>query len=106
MYPDPPLGTLEWAYLENASSAHVHTGVCEKNNPLDKKTLRSMSLKSTRSGGGEQFLMLPCRAKARAARVLLSRAPVSPPPSSPRGKRGLSGCKHPLSPEGALKFQN
>ena len=37
---------------------------CEKTTPPDKKTLGSISLKSSRSGAGEQFLLLDCGAAA------------------------------------------
>ena len=40
------------------------TGVCEKNTPPERKTLWTISLKSTKSGTGEEFLLLFCRAEA------------------------------------------
>ena len=52
-------------------SARVHscrqplgTGVCATDPPPDKKTLGSVSLKNTKSAGGERFLLLVCQAKA------------------------------------------
>ena len=44
--------------------------MCEKKAPPDGKTLGSISLKSTKSGGGEQFLLLDCRATARRKGML------------------------------------
>ena len=54
------------------------TGVCKKHTPLDppdKKNLGSISVKNTKSGGGEQFLLC-CKAKARRKGVLLSQTQV------------------------------
>ena len=39
-------------------------GVREKNTPLEKETLERISSKNIRSGAGEQFLPLRCKAKA------------------------------------------
>ena len=43
---------------------HPSTGVRETNAPPDKKALGKISLKNTKSGTGEEFLLLRCRAKA------------------------------------------
>ena len=48
-------------------------GVCEKNYIQDTKILGSITLKTTKSGAGEQFLPLDCAATARRKGVLLSR---------------------------------
>ena len=37
----------------------------------EKKTLGKMSFQSTKSGGGEEFLLLGCRAKARMTGALV-----------------------------------
>ena len=50
--------------LEKNRSQVLSTGVCEKNTPPERKTLGTISLKSTKSGAGEQFLPLDCMAKA------------------------------------------
>ena len=40
------------------------TAVCEKNTPLKKNTCEKMSFQIAKSGAGEQFLSLDCRARA------------------------------------------
>ena len=50
-----------------------HTGVCAKNTPPDEKTCGNISLQNTKSGAGEQFLLLCCGAKARSKGVLFHR---------------------------------
>ena len=50
-----------------------------KSTPPEKKTLESTSLKSARSGAGEQSLPLTCWAKARLKGVFFSQTPVSWP---------------------------
>ena len=47
-------------------------GVCEKNTPPEK-TLGSISLKNTKLGAGEQFLLLDCTTKARVKGVYFHR---------------------------------
>ena len=47
------------------------TGVCEKNTPPPKKTFGKTSFQSTKSGSGEQFLLLDSRAWACAKGVCL-----------------------------------
>ena len=51
----------------------ANTAVCEKNIPPEKKTHRKISLKNTKSGVGEQFLLLDCMAKACAKGVFFHR---------------------------------
>ena len=41
------------------------TSVCEKNTPPKKKTLGTIGSSNTKSGAGEQIMLLSCRAKAR-----------------------------------------
>ena len=50
-----------------------HTGVCEQNTPPEKKTLGITSMNNTKSGAGKefQFLLLFCRAEARATGMFL-----------------------------------
>ena len=45
--------------------------VCEKRTPPGKNILVKTSFQSTKSGGGEQFLPLDCRATARAKETFL-----------------------------------
>ena len=52
-----------------------HNGVCEKSTPPEKNTLGTPNLKNTKSGGGEEFMLLSCRAEAHAKRVLCSQTP-------------------------------
>ena len=49
------------------------TGVCETNTPPEKKTLGKTSLQSAKSGAGEQFLPLDCRANAHIKGVVFHR---------------------------------
>ena len=42
----------------------------KQNTPPEKKTPKIISFWSTRSGAGEQFLLLDCRAKARVEGVV------------------------------------
>ena len=54
------------AFVTHVGHARCDTGVCEQiNTSPDKKTLGSVGLKNTKSGGGDQFLLLDCRATAR-----------------------------------------
>ena len=55
---DPPFERLLCALT-------VRSGVWEVNTPSERKTRRETSFQSTRSEGGEQCLLLDCRAKAR-----------------------------------------
>ena len=49
-----------------------HTGACEKNHSSgEEDTWGTSACKSTKSGAGEQFLLLGCTAKARAKGVFL-----------------------------------
>ena len=48
----------------------MFTGVCEKNTPPQKKTLWEISLKSTKSGTGEQFLPLDCHGQGWQNRIV------------------------------------
>ena len=66
-----------YIYIYIASGELLHTGVCEKNIPPDRKTCGKTSLKNTKSGAGEQFLLLDCRAKARQHIYFLSQTPVA-----------------------------
>ena len=49
------------------------TGVREKNPPPKKKTLGQIGFQSTKSGAGEQFLLLGPRAKALTKEAFLHR---------------------------------
>ena len=51
-----------------------------KNTPLEKNMLRKTSLVSAKSGAGEQFPTLDCRARARLKGVFFSQMPVSQTP--------------------------
>ena len=42
------------------------SGVCEKITPEEKKTREHVCFENTKSGAGEQFLLLDCRARACA----------------------------------------
>ena len=58
----------------SASSKHHDTGVCEKSTPPEKNNRHwIVSFQSTKSGAGEQFLLLDCRARACAKGALLRR---------------------------------
>ena len=46
------------------------THVCERNTPPEKTACEKTSLQSTKSGAGEQFLLLLCMARARLKGVL------------------------------------
>ena len=59
-----------------ANSVNVDTGVCEKNTPPEKKTLRKIGSQSGKSGAGEQFLPLDCKAEVHLKGVLFQ-TPVS-----------------------------
>lgn len=48
-----------------------------KNTPPDKNNLGIISFRSTKSGSGEPFLLLECRAKARQKGVFVSQTPAS-----------------------------
>ena len=61
----------------------IYTGVCEKNTPRENDAHWNVSLQSTRSGAGEQFLLLDCRARACAEGLFFSQTPVSPLSASP-----------------------
>ena len=54
----------------------VPTGVCEKNTPREKNTHWNVSVQSTKSGAGLQFLLWDCRAEACAKGIICSQAPV------------------------------
>ena len=53
-----------------------NTGVCEKSTPPEKSTHRNTSFQSTKSGAGEQFLLLHCRARACAKGFVFLQTPV------------------------------
>ena len=63
-------------YEYNSYTYRYHTGVCEKNTPPEKRTLGKIGFRSTKSGAGEQFLPLECKAKACAKAVSFSETPV------------------------------
>ena len=56
--------TLGNEVMERSTTNVTDTGVCGKNTPPEKKTLRKVSLTSTKSGAGEHFLLKDCKAKA------------------------------------------
>ena len=58
------------------SSHDGDTGVCEENTPPDKQAHGNISLKSTKSGAGLQFLLLDCRIGVRVKGVFCSQMPV------------------------------
>ena len=49
-----------------------HTGVCERTTPPKNHTRWSVSFQKTKSGAGEQFLLLDCKARACAKIMFLS----------------------------------
>ena len=53
-----------------------HTSVCEKNTPSENNRHWNISFQITKSGAGEQFLPLDCRARARRKGVFLSQTLV------------------------------
>ena len=53
--------------------ASVPTGVCEKKSPPEKRALGKISLKSTKSGAVEEFVLLVRRAKAHVEEVFVHR---------------------------------
>lgn len=55
----------------------MNTGVCETKPPLESRTRVNISFRYTKSGSGEQFLLLHCRATARTKGVSFSQTPVS-----------------------------
>ena len=55
----------------------VLTGVCLKDTPPERRTRRFISFQNTKSGAGEQYLLLCCRAKAHLKGLHFSQAPVS-----------------------------
>ena len=59
-----------------APEQYDHTGACEKNTPPKKKTREVISFENAKSGAGEQFLLLDCRARACAKGVFISQTPV------------------------------
>ena len=56
----------------------IQIDVCEKNTPPEKKTCRKNSFQNTELGGGQQFLLLDCRARACTKGVFFSQTPVGP----------------------------
>ena len=65
--------TNDVARLFISDASRRHTKVCEKNTPPEKRTLGKFSLQNTKSGAGEQLLLLGYVAKARAKGVLFHR---------------------------------
>ena len=51
-------------------------GVCERNYPPDERTRRNISTQNTKSGAGEQFLLLGRDAKVRVKGVFCSQTYV------------------------------
>ena len=69
-------------HVESLSSCtwEPTTGVCENNTPPDKKILGKLSLKNTKSGAGEEFLLLCCREKVLVKDVVFHRQRHGPKP--------------------------
>ena len=57
-------------------SPQIHTSVCEKNTPPEKNTLGEMSSENTKSGAGEEFMLLCCKERAFVKGVFFSQTPV------------------------------
>ena len=61
-------------YYSQRSWLSMNTGVSEENTPPEKTTRRKISCQSTKSGAGEQFLPLDCRATVSARGPLRTHA--------------------------------
>ena len=57
--------SISWRLAGRHRQVTLTNSVCEENTNPDKKTLGSISLKSTESGGGKQFMLFLCKAEAR-----------------------------------------
>ena len=85
-------------------SGFFHTGVCEQNTPPENDYLGNISLQSAKSGAGEQFLPLDCRAEVHLKEVFLStdsgRLSVLVPSRQQEAITGLSqGAEFSFGPE-------
>ena len=65
-------------YTHACTYAHVSerttpAGVCENNTPPERKILGNISLKDTKSGAGEEFMLQDCRARACSKGVFFHR---------------------------------
>ena len=56
----------------------MDTGVREQSTPPEKRTLRKMGFQSTKSGGGEHFLLQDCMTKACVEGIVVSQTLVFP----------------------------
>ena len=65
-------------YHNNTLSARAwrHTGDCRRSTPAEERTLGNISLKNTKSEGGEQSLLLDCMAKDRKRALVVSQTLV------------------------------
>ena len=75
-----------YAFAEDDTFKHKaethHSGVCEINVPLEKKTIEKIRLKSTESGVGSEFTLLLCWAEALLRGAFISQTPIAVQPTS------------------------
>ena len=68
MYPSLASGSSRLTFHGKLGNA---TGVCEKTTPPEKRALGKISFNNIKSGAGEEFMLLFCRAKVSPKRSVV-----------------------------------